>query len=48
MPFFTDASSREPMELAPGVHTRTFWGERMLLSRVEVEANTEMPLHTHP
>ena len=47
MPFFTDTSSREPMELAPGVHTRTFWGEQMLLSRVEVEANTEMPLHTH-
>ena len=48
MPFYIDASSRDPLELAPGVHTRTFWGEQMLLSLVEVEANTEMPLHTHP
>jgi len=48
MPFFIDTSSRNPMELAPGVHTRTFWGEQMLLSLVEVEADTEMPLHTHP
>ena len=48
MPYIIDPSSREPMELAPGVHTRTFWGEHILLSRVEVEANTEMPLHTHP
>ena len=48
MPFFINTSSRDPMELAPGVHTRTFWGEQMLLSLVEVEADTEMPLHTHP
>ena len=48
MPFFMDASNRELMELVPGVNTRTFWGDQMLLSLVEVEANTEMPLHTHP
>ncbi|MCH8298906.1 MAG: cupin domain-containing protein [Chloroflexi bacterium] len=48
MPFFINPSSRDSMELAPGVNTRTFWGEQMLLSLVEVEANTEMPLHTHP
>ena len=48
MSYFIDASDRKPMELAPGVHTRTFWGEQMLLSLVEVDANTEMPLHTHP
>ena len=48
MPFFINTSSRDPMELAPGVHTRTFWGEQMLLSLVEVEANSEMPPHTHP
>ena len=48
MPFFIDESGREPMELAPGVRTRTFWGENILLSRVEVEPNQIMPLHTHP
>ena len=48
MPFFIDPSDRETMEMAPGVNTRTFWGEQILLSLTEVEANTEMPLHTHP
>ena len=48
MPVFIDPSNRETMGMAPGVNTRTFWGEQMLLSVTEVEANTEMPLHTHP
>ncbi len=48
MSYFIDASDRKPMELVPGVRTRTFWGEQMLLSLVEVDANSEVPLHTHP
>lgn len=48
MPYFIDASGRKPMELVPGARTRTFWGEEMLLSLVEVDANSEVPLHTHP
>ena len=47
MSYFLDASGREPMELVPGAHTRTFWGEQMLFSLVEVDANSEVPLHTH-
>ena len=48
MSYFIDASSRKPMELVPGARTRTFWGGQMLLSLVEVDANAEVPLHTHP
>ena len=48
MSYFLDASGREPMELVPGARTRTFWGEQMLFSLVEVDANSEVPLHTHP
>ncbi len=48
MSYFIDASDRKPMELVPGARTRTFWGEQMLLSLVEVDANSEVPLHTHP
>ena len=48
MAYFIDASDRKPMELASGVRTRTFWGEQMLLSLVEIDANSEAPLHTHP
>ena len=48
MSYFIDATSREPLELVPGARTRTFWGEQMLFSLVEVDADSEVPLHTHP
>ena len=51
MSYFIDASSRKAMDLVPGTpgaRTRTFWGEQMLLSLVEVDANALVPLHTHP
>ena len=47
MSHFIDAADREYIELAPGARTRTFWGENMLFSLVEVDANSEVPLHTH-
>ena len=47
MSYFKDAKDREPLELAPGARTRTFWGENMLLSLVEIDANSLVPLHTH-
>ena len=48
MSYFKDASDREPMELVPGARTRTFWGENMLLSLVEIDAHAQVPNHTHP
>ena len=48
MSFFLDASTRKSKELAPGARTKTFWGDQMLLSLVEVDANALVPLHTHP
>ena len=48
MSYFIDASGRKPMELVPGARTRTFWGEQMLLSLVEIDAESEVPLHSHP
>jgi quercetin dioxygenase-like cupin family protein len=48
MSYFIDASDRKPMEVVPGARTRTFWGEQMLLSLIEVDANSEVPRHTHP
>lgn len=47
MSYFLDASDRKAMELVPGARTKTFWGEHMLLSLVEVDANALVPLHTH-
>ena len=46
--YFIEASERKPKELVPGARIRTCWGEQMLLSLVEVDANSEVPLHTHP
>ena len=48
MSFFLDSSTRKSKELAPGARTKTIWGEQMLLSLVEVDANALVPLHTHP
>ena len=48
MSYFKEASGRDPMELVPGARTRTFWGDNMLLSLVEIDANSEVPNHTHP
>ncbi len=48
MSYFVDAENRDPMTLVPGARTRTFWGENILLSLVEIDANSEVPTHTHP
>ena len=48
MSYFKDAQSRDPMQLVEGARTRTFWGERITLSMVEIDANSEVPKHTHP
>ena len=45
---FHDPKERQQKNLAPGVNTRTFWGDNMLLSIVEFDANSEVPNHTHP
>jgi len=47
MSYFVDAENRDPMTLVPGARTRTFWGENILLSLVEIDANSEVPTHTH-
>ena len=48
MSYFKDAQSRDSMQLVEGARTRTFWGERITLSMVEIDANSEVPKHTHP
>ncbi len=48
MSYFVDAQNRDPMILVPGARTRTFWGENILLSLVEIDANSEVPAHTYP
>lgn len=46
--FFSSWSLGHRRTLAPGITTCVFWGEKLMLSFVEVEPNTESPLHSHP
>ncbi len=48
MSYFKDAKERVSMDLVPGARTQTFWGENVLLSLVTIDANSEVPKHTHP
>lgn len=46
--YFYDPQTRTPKELAPGILARTFWGQKMLMAVVELEANSVVPRHSHP
>jgi len=45
--YFCDLEERETREIAPGVRIRTFWGERMLISVVDLDPNAVVPEHNH-
>jgi len=49
MPFISqlEIDSRDDKQLFPGVATRTWWGEQILISRVTLEPGAEAPLHSH-
>jgi len=46
--YFKTVRGRRTKELVPGARTRTFWGENILLSLVEIDAHGHVPNHTHP
>jgi quercetin dioxygenase-like cupin family protein len=48
MQYYCDLENREAKEIVPGVHIRTFWGDKMLLSIVDLAANVVVPVHSHP
>ncbi len=48
MAYFFDSAARTPKDLLPGIHARTFWGERMLLSLVDLDPHAVIPPHCHP
>lgn len=47
MHFFKPADI-PPHELAPGVRLRTMWGEKIMLSVVDLKPEAVVPAHTHP
>jgi quercetin dioxygenase-like cupin family protein len=48
MPYFYAADERAAKTLFGDVTAKTFWGEKMLLSLVNLPANSVVPLHSHP
>ena len=46
--YFHDPQDRESRELAPGITARTFWGELMLLSLLDLAPHAVIPTHSHP
>lgn len=47
MPFY-NGDDRATRELIPGGTIRSFWGEKTLLSLVDIQPNVEVPSHSHP
>lgn len=45
---FINLKEEPVIEPAPGVRLRTPYGERLMLSLVEIDAGAEVPLHEHP
>lgn len=45
---FIDMDSVPSFEPAPGCQLQTPFGENLMLSRVEMKENAEIPLHSHP
>jgi len=48
MDYFCDPDKREAREVFPGMYIRTFWGDNMLLSIVDIAPHSEVPTHSHP
>ena len=46
--YFYSPEDRESKELFNGITTRTFWGDKMLISLVDVPAGAVVPPHSHP
>ena len=45
---FFDPSQIASRTRAPGVQLRAMWGERIMLSLVDLEPASQVPAHTHP
>ena len=48
MAYFHDPSEVERRELVPGVMLRPMWGDKIMMSMVEIAPNAVVPNHTHP
>jgi quercetin dioxygenase-like cupin family protein len=45
---FHTPSERAPKEIFPGALSRTYWGDKLLLSLLELAPGCVVPRHSHP
>lgn len=45
--YFPNLDERAKTKLIDGIHARTFWAEKMLLSVVYLDANARLARHSH-
>jgi len=45
--YFCELDKRQSKEIALGIKIKTFWSEKMLVSIVDLDAKTFLPLHSH-
>ena len=48
MSYFFDPSEVKRKELAPGVTLRVMWGDKIMMSVVEIAPGAVVPNHAHP
>lgn len=46
--YYLDLAARAAREMVPNGRTQTFWGEQMLVSRVEFGPHVQAAEHKHP
>ncbi|MGW8249756.1 MAG: cupin domain-containing protein [Anaerolineales bacterium] len=46
--YFHDPQDRQSIDLVNGIHARTFWGDRLMLVVVDIDAEAVLPNHSHP
>jgi quercetin dioxygenase-like cupin family protein len=46
--YYLDLATRKAKELVPNGRTQTFWGDNMLVSRIDFDPHVAVPEHKHP
>jgi quercetin dioxygenase-like cupin family protein len=46
--YFYSPEERESKTIFANITARTFWGEKMMISLVDLPANSVVPMHSHP
>ncbi|MBM3933282.1 MAG: cupin domain-containing protein [SAR202 cluster bacterium] len=48
MPYFYKSSAVPKRELIKGATLRTMWGDKIMMSLLETDPHSVIPIHTHP